>query len=140
MSIETWKREFYPIEATEAAKLDAVACTAHSLKKWEGLLKRNTDKHKVTRVDGTLSENHNDYASDGDFSATGNNCSLCKKYGGTNRPEGGDYCSGCPIYKVTGEDCIEEYEHTVEYGHAPFRMINLLRKTLKAVEANPDGF
>lgn len=44
MSLETWKKEFYPIDAKLVPVADAVA---HSLKKWEGLLLENLARHEV---------------------------------------------------------------------------------------------
>ena len=44
MSIESWKKEFYPISADEVKEKDAVEA---SLKKWRGLLPKNLEKHNV---------------------------------------------------------------------------------------------
>lgn len=38
MSLKTWKAEFYPITATQAATRGDLAAAEHSLKKWEGAL------------------------------------------------------------------------------------------------------
>lgn len=44
MSIESWKQEFYPVPAEEAATGN-VAALKHSIVKWHGLRSENLKKH-----------------------------------------------------------------------------------------------
>ena len=46
MSIESWKAEFYPVEAAEVSAEDALA---HSLKKWQGLQEESLLKHSLVK-------------------------------------------------------------------------------------------
>ena len=84
MSIQTWKDEFYYIDAKEVP-----GCVPHSLLKWEGLRPENLRKHGVFHEDnifGGLADSDDNY-----FTVTGiNTCSLCKKYLDHD-------CQGCPV-------------------------------------------
>lgn len=94
MSIETWKREFYPIDAkSEMSEKEAIL---HSIKKWEGLTKENLNKHMLDAdVDcGWLSDEFGEAFFDIDSS----NCALCAKF-----IQHG--CQDCPLYKKQGFVC-----------------------------------
>jgi hypothetical protein len=45
MSIDSWEKEFYPTPAWEVPEPEALA---HSVRKWEGLLPINLNRHGVT--------------------------------------------------------------------------------------------
>ena len=89
MSLETWKREFYPIDAKSVPVADAVA---HSLKKWEGLLPENLARHGVTflpdfhRLMGGPEELSH-------FPIGADSCALCAHH--WNRDDDG--CVSCPL-------------------------------------------
>lgn len=40
MSLKTWVKEFYPVEASAMADKSDVKCIEHSLRKWEGRSRR----------------------------------------------------------------------------------------------------
>ncbi len=82
MSISTWKKEFYPTPASRCSKKNALA---HSLRKWEGLLKKNLRKHGVTWDDAW-----------GLLNKSGDSCALCMRHRA---------CVGCPIC-VAGLSCV----------------------------------
>lgn len=93
MSLDTWKRKFYPKAASETTPEEAVA---HSLKKWEGLLPENLVRHNVRLTDtrnvtGASSDLRNDV-----FRIDYSTCSLCFHFEHT-RDEGEDACRQCPL-------------------------------------------
>ena len=84
MSEETWLAEFYPVPANEVSAEDALD---HSIKKWEGALRENLEKHG-------LDEPPIDFDSDA--------CPLCVHYIE-------DGCTRCPLYIARGDvDCCTE--------------------------------
>lgn len=138
MSIETWKKEFYPVEAAEIADTDAtvVELIAHSLKKWEGVRPGNIKKHGLKRAGYDSFHDGEEY-----FELDGDSCSLCAAFYGkqdisdeTDRCEDSD-CSVCPIFLANGKTCADAYQEFTIGSRRPTKMVNLLRKTLKHYEA-----
>lgn len=125
MSLETWKAEFYPIEARKVPVEDAVQ---HSLNKWRGLTKENLDKHELTLDEYSVLIDDED----NEFGVDAYSCALCQKY---------RYCDGCPLANVLGRSCDNEDdgEHSpyglfVEEGN-PLPMIAALER---AAALEPD--
>lgn len=87
MSIESWKAEFYPVEAKDVPKEQAVQ---HSIKKFEGLREENLKRHGVY--------NSLNYLTDGyeKFYFNGDNCALCEYH---NALSDGS-CETCTLCKV----------------------------------------
>ena len=86
MSIESWKAEFYPVEADKCPKENVVA---HSIRKWEGLYADNLKKHGL--------EVDSDYIEDclyDRFYIDSSSCALCQTH---------FTCGDCPLYKVRGD-------------------------------------
>ena len=81
MSLDTWKAEFYPVEAEKVKKRDALA---HSLQKWLGLRPGNLWKHKVWRP-GSAIRIEDCYA---ELWIGGDTCALCAHYLNTKCPLG----------------------------------------------------
>lgn len=90
MTIKSWKKEFYPVPAENAAKTDLMALR-HTLKKYLGLRKENIKKHELLHLRNVIQDD-NDC-----FVFSGNTCALCEKYN--------DNCDNCPITKQEGESC-----------------------------------
>jgi len=44
MSLKTWKEEFYPVEAEDAAS-NPIEATKHSIQKWKGAMAESLEKH-----------------------------------------------------------------------------------------------
>lgn len=110
MSIETWKRQFYPVEAETAAKQGAKAATIHSIRKWEGLRPDVLEKHGVSADRSTLAD---DQGSPG-FAINGETCALCVAF-----CVPGAECVRCPLYKArdsTRCDKLMRYEARSPYG------------------------
>lgn len=79
MSEQSWKDEFYPIEATEV-EVDDLEAVNHSLQKWIGLRKENLQKHEINEP----------------LIAIGSqSCALCHQYIVKN-----DDCIGCPLFRA----------------------------------------
>lgn len=97
MSLQSWKEEFYPVDASEVKKEDALA---HSLKKWIGLRYENLERHNVAR--------HGSYLEDGEYSfmVTADSCALCAHY---LTPKPGVFrCGACPLAEAIGASCDQE--------------------------------
>lgn len=91
MSLETWKAEFYPIDASKVPVEDAVQ---HSLRKWRGLTKENLAKHGVKSCGYRIADDT--YG----LWINSTSCSLCTHY--VNNSTG---CRGCPLVTVIGGRC-----------------------------------
>lgn len=134
IGLEAWKKEYYPTSASKCkTQFEAVE---HSMRKWEGLLKKNLKRFgllkdgrrilEIPRVDGGI------------FNVDVETCALCcvskyTRYG----------CGRCPLYDVRGGvecdrpgDCdrsqISPHFEFVKYGNAS-SMLRWLRKTKKAL-------
>lgn len=136
MSTETWKAEFYPVDAsTKMTNLEAVR---HSLKKWRGLTPENLARHDVNinaRPDGGLAVGRllQGEGSDG-LAINSVSCALCHKHSDEFH-----YCRTCPITRAVGSRCdrvrFEEGStewtspwHKFDRQADPMPMITLLKK------------
>ncbi len=113
MSMETWKAEFYPVDAWKVPEDEAVA---HSLQKWIGLRLENLEKHDVE-----LAPNFRVVHEPGTTIGLGINddtCALCFHHYHESQ-DGTPICSGCPLKKHTGLACgfaESAWEDFVHYG------------------------
>lgn len=97
MSIESWKAEFYPVEASNVPSERAVE---HSLRKWIGLRSENLAKHSVRKVTSII---HDSFG--GHLTVSAMSCALCKYWYTpiNNTPldeDENDYrfrCARCPL-------------------------------------------
>lgn len=80
MSKKSWIAEFYPQEAEEVAKKNALR---HSIQKWKGLLPEALKRHRLYEPPIFVSDS---------------TCALCHHYQYTGHSE----CSECPLYKARG--------------------------------------
>lgn len=151
MSMETWKKEFYPIDASKTSENGALA---HSLRKWKGLTRASLKKHGLVKgsdylnyivfqkdqineytcgvdgVDGVDSDNY-------EFKVTDETCALCHHY----RIDDLD-CGKCPLLLANNNKPCDEsmrynrsspYESFLEHDN-PKPMIRLLEKAIKCKE------
>jgi len=126
MSVESWKKEFYPIPAYDYryGRHPRLQVLDASLLKWKGLTKANLKKHRVTMVNGGIGSKDDPYFER--FYFDGDSCSLCAKYYGRTA----DYsCDACPIWKLTGKTCLSAYSKLPD----PEPMIQLLTKVRKLI-------
>lgn len=118
MSLSTWKKEFYRTTAnSRTAMKDPLK---HSLRKWEGLQKKNLAKHGMNW--------HPEYGNKIidrfgiAFRISESSCACCKKVESN--------CDQCPITILTGFDCDHEYCRSVTLK-TPNPMIALLKKAIR---------
>lgn len=126
MSLESWKKEFYPVDACEIEGL--VDAAKHSLKKWEGLLSENRKKHGVIlNKDSDLEE-----GGGGIILLDGTSCALCQVAG---------ECVACPLNSI--QNCCEDnspYDNYCcaksenERQEAVVRLISHLDEAVKIAE------
>jgi hypothetical protein len=103
MSIESWKQEFYPIEAIELVNDGAsdIELIRHSLRKWKdgtsqkALLKHNVKYSACAIEDLDPKDTYNRH-----FSFSGNTCTLCQKYILIEK-----VCDNCPLRQYLGRPC-----------------------------------
>jgi len=119
MSIESWKKEFYPCKAdSKKAQKDPVG---HSLQKWIGLLPKNMQRHKVLHTAGSL---YIIDKSDCFMAIIGDTCTLCMYFA---------RCNSCSLYKTLHRKCYgvnSEYSKWICKNN-PKPMIKALEKTKK---------
>lgn len=142
MSLESWKAEFYPIDAKDVS---IEAAPAHALLKWIGYRDENLAKHGLVRIsEYAIGEYNDDTCSS--FTAGYDECALCVHYLIEEEDEYGiisSSCTTCPIYKLTRYACGHEesiysdlsvaYEDgSIEYALALENMIALLRRVVAA--------
>ena len=134
MTLETWKKEFYPKEPK--ARMTKVEAIEHSLRKWKGLTQENTEKHFVEIEEGYVVEKDM-YGVVDTFCVDSYSCALCIKYFDyvTSRQ---DYmkseCRKCPLAKCLGGRCDDgdnsPYRIFMDANN-PYPMITALENTLK---------
>lgn len=136
MSLESWKREFYPVEANQVSKEEAVE---HSIRKWRGLTKTALKKHNLAKNnhDAAIRSLKNLFA---DLRINTSTCALCAHY--FNKDEDTIACVRCPLYLVRERircDCFDPVPDSAEDDpyHAftrtgnPRPMLKWLRRALK---------
>lgn len=89
MSLATWKKKYYPVEACEVPKADALA---HSIRKWEGLRLPVLEEHGLTREDHKISDRRGNA-----LFIDSNTCALCVHYFGEKQD-----CERCPLAIARG--------------------------------------
>lgn len=133
MTLKSWKDEFYPKEAHETSKEEAVD---HCLNKWKGLRAKNLKKH------GLIAEAYNHIEekngiSHSRFYIDGDTCALCFHYYDENlKPY---LCKECPLFIVRGNFTCDKSlpeEETAPYQQwgetrDPEPMIKWLKKAKK---------
>lgn len=130
MSLNSWKDEYYPVPASEAE--DPLE---HSIRKWEGLLKKNLKKHKLvlSNSGGVLYEDivdlYEKYSNS--FCVDVSTCALCHKYLGKY----GDSCPECPLNRYLGHRCDTKGPYNVFLDkHDARPMLRALKATKKMLE------
>jgi len=134
MSLQSWKKEFYPISAQRAAKGSAVETIEHSLKKWTGLRKKHLDRHDLSTDYGGIRGTGQSFYIDAV------SCSLCAKFYDDASADGNSACRNCPLAKARGSvSCAFRLAPTEPHSpywawitrHDPEPMIFWLKKTLE---------
>ena len=146
MSIETWKQEYMPTDASDfcdaprtcKSVFDAVI---HSLRKWYGLRHYNRAEHRVMPLGMSYKYRIITDAAQNELDIDSSSCALCSMF-----DEESDSCEACPLYlardKVSCFQMAEDekespYMAWTDYGD-PNPMIDNLEKarvfTLKVWE------
>jgi hypothetical protein len=127
MSLQSWKDEFYPVDAAELISnfgaIDSILLD-HSIRKWQGLTPENLEKHKVDKIRGSRCIQDKDV-----FYIDDTTCALCEAYVDRKKP---CPCLSCPIYRHTGSPCFSEYFTFVKLND-PQPMLALLNKVKEKV-------
>jgi hypothetical protein len=125
MSLASWKKEFYSIEAKECSKEKALD---HSIRKWTGLLKSNLKKHKVEKIYERVIDGSGDT-----LYINVSSCALCCYFVVLA-------CSDCPLCEVRGQtrcdtatpiEGQDPYHAFTRYGDAR-PMLKWLKRAKKA--------
>lgn len=141
MSLESWKAEFYQLDAnSEAVQIDDITRTRHSLQKWIGLRKENLERHNLSKGLRIIMDNINSNI----LAIETESCSLCRNYIKTD-------CKGCPLYIQRGSfKCDKETQEednnkklyppyqTWLFKNNPESMIAALEATLQTLTTPPN--
>ncbi len=139
MGIKSWKAEFYPTTAKQAARKSMIAAIEHSLRKWEGLSQKQLKKHGLVREYAMLID-VNRVVLDIDNST----CALCEKYMDYD-PNYGLFddtdnvspseCAECPIVLSGQRSCNKPNSVYTQYisdsENSGAAMVKVLKKALK---------
>lgn len=124
MSIESWKKEFYEVEAKDVP-VEPLAATIHSLLKWQGLTAENLAKHRLIKLGRTIGDDETGER----FYIDSDRCALCQQYVMKTT------CVQCPLALYLGavnshvrEGCREPYKAFTNDGN-PQPMIQALQGT-----------
>ena len=132
MSIESSREEFYPVAVEElnVYTMDDINLVEHSLKKWEGALKKNLKKHNVSYGDHCLLDEEHKH-----FFFYADSCSLCEKYFEYSE-DCYDYDNKkyCPLYVTLGESCSGDGKLWCKVHDDVRPMVVKLRKTLNRLK------
>jgi hypothetical protein len=93
MSLETWKIEFYPVEAQDVPVKQALD---HSIRKWEGLRRENLVRHECHARGGVFCSPYVASGDDDKLEIDADTCALCTHHY-TERN-----CPSCPLSLVRG--------------------------------------
>lgn len=137
MSLESWKKEFYPVTAQSRTLKTDIDRVKHSIKKWEGLRQADLARHGVKR---SPRNGYILYAVD-TLAISSDSCALCHKHLWNNMTR--RKCGRCPLALERGGVKCDRKRH----GEArnpwsgwtvcglPRHMLYWLRRTLKKLEA-----
>ena len=120
MSIETWKKEFYPTSASKCSKKKALA---HSLRKWMGLTAKNMKKHGLTKR--IMCYDITDACEV--FSINSESCALCHYYLNSTVVCPISWNNNC----IQGVGCDKVFLKWSN-GRNPWPMIRLLKKAMNS--------
>lgn len=134
MSLDSWKEEFYPVEADDPSIKTNLQAVQHSIRKWEGLGDDNLRKHGVGR--GNFG---NVFDGDRSFGIDGSTCALCVRHLDTAHE-----CRACPLARARGGvrcDCNRRNEDISPFAawvesridHSPAPMLGWLYRAERSL-------
>ena len=131
MSFESWKSEFYPVDAKSEERVGSDASLVeHSLLKWRGALPGNVKKHGLEYNEWRIFDEDGKEA----FEYFGETCALCLRYVVMTA----GVCDGCPLFAALGLPCDVPPRGSKssvygQSGNDPAPMIAALEKALLMV-------
>lgn len=128
MSLETWKKEFYPIPADKVKSHKKAV--EHSILKWTGLFPKNLKKHNIYKTKNTGIYEPPSITTDEDnynFVIDCSTCALCCLVENDRDVN----CDNCKIVKVTGKRCDNPWIRWRDKTD-PKPMLKVLRKVLRS--------
>lgn len=132
MSLDSWKKEFYPTPAQDNCG-DPLTAAKHSLKKWEGLTYDNLSAHDVGK------DGYYIVGDDDSLVIEEATCALCLWQDSLDAEINfKSWCSGCPLVELAGAMCGITYLRFIDHGNAK-PMIAALRKCVKKLEKEAKG-
>ena len=138
MSIETWKKEFYPKKfirnhftttaASEPTKEVTLEALNHSTQKWTGTTPENLAKHDVYFQQLKLFAIDESIDTTPCFSFNVNTCALCTLYFW-------DDCEGCPLNDIN-QGCLDEGSDysKLTYSDPAYNTKDLIASLIRAKE------
>jgi hypothetical protein len=148
MSIRNWLEEFYPIHLEADVDYGDIGweeITNQCIKKWEGCLPENLEKHELIQHRYKIKEGEGSFGPYFDLS----NCGLCDKAGAIVRHTygAGSICTYCPLKSTMGYPCdndkpVGPWMAAIGAGNGgkrvyqPQHMIDALNETLEAIQQN----
>ena len=129
MSLETWEKLYYPVDAHSVTEEDALA---HVQQKWLGLKPEVLEEHGLLRTDSILRGDDNWFHVDAD------SCALCHWHLDEGEDDDdGLACDGtCPLERVRGTPCDQPNEDSpyCQFAHSgdPAPMLALIREAIAA--------
>ena len=98
MSLDSWKKIYYPTPADSAEAQAAPA--KHSLRKWEGLRLEVLQQHQIHKSRCSIG------GDDGLMLMDDESCALCVRHFAP-KTKGDAYCDGCPLLEHLGRNCFQ---------------------------------
>ena len=130
MSVQSWKREFYPIPAIKIKTVEGALISA--MNKFEGALSKNLHKHSVRLIYGAIA-NLDPRLTCAVFEFDDSSCALCYLFASgsynlvCHRPS----CYGCPLTGSTNCHNTRSPFKIFINGGNPRPMLKVLRKALR---------
>ena len=135
MSIQSWKKEFYPVDASKCRK-SILKALKHTLLKYTGTLKKNLKKHDIEKGKGSGRLFDCRGMSYGKLGFGEDTCALC------NNPSDFPDCEKCVLYE-SGNGCLSENDgdwkspyHVFTIDNDPMPMIRIVKKLIVKEEKN----
>lgn len=129
MSLESWKAEFYPVEASEVR--DAAQAVDHAIRKWRGCLPSNLARHRV--YGGSSVNDKREY---GGLQMNSETCALCMLYYNEKTRLKKDRCQACPVFAANnGHPCDSQWRMAArDYPLNVKPMLDVLRAARRLVK------
>jgi len=122
MSLESWRKEYYPVDADKLTSRDDAVLIEASLLKWIGLQEGNLAEHGL----GIILNGCSLYVEDINIGCS-KQCSLCTKYYGSNVVFN---CLGCPL-----GDCFDfKSPYSIAFDSRYTNLTPLIETLAKALD------